>query len=142
MMYTFTHGSRALRDAEAEEDARRIRRIESESQTAFTRKMSEKDQKQINDILEQRAENDQKYQDQQRKDQEEHRLKMGDYFMATCWRLHFFLYSMLFAAFGSLTLNVDVAVTGLFWQLVMRYNVLGALMWTFVYSMLSFFVAV
>ena len=37
---------------------------------------------------------------------------------------------------------MDVAVTGLFWQLVMRYNVLGALMWTFVYSVISFFLAI
>merc|ERR1719464_335562 len=54
MMYTFTHGSRALRDAEAEEDARKIRRLESFSQNAITRYESEKVDRQITDILEQR----------------------------------------------------------------------------------------
>ena len=46
---------------------------------------------------------------------------------------------------GTLTLStiqVNVAVTGLFWQLVMRYNIIGGIMWTMVYSGLAFTMSV
>eukprot|EP01084_Bolivina_argentea_P122419 216935_1 len=68
---------------------------------------------------------------------EAHRAKMGDFFMATCWRMGFFIYSMIFACLGAWSVEVEVAVNGFFWQLVMRYCVFGGIIWTMVYSVCS-----
>eukprot|EP01084_Bolivina_argentea_P274382 467673_1 len=59
---------------------------------------------------------------------------MGDYFLATCWRLGFFWYTMFFSCLAAFSLEVETAINAMFWQLVMRYCVLGATMWIFVYS--------
>eukprot|EP01084_Bolivina_argentea_P105693 189280_1 len=79
---------------------------------------------------------------QRAKDKEHFRQKMADYFMATCWRLGFFFYSMIFACLGAWSVEVDVAVNGFFWQLVMRYCVLGGVVWSMVYCVGAFFVSI
>ena len=75
-------------------------------------------------------------------DKAAHYAKMGDFFMATCWRFGFFFYSIIFASVAAWSLEVEVAINGLYWQLVMRYCVLGGVMWTMIYSVCALFVAV
>eukprot|EP01083_Nonionella_stella_P048701 130036_1 len=68
----------------------------------------------------------------------EQREMMGDYFLATCWRAWFFVGTIGASLVTSYNVNVEFVVNGYFWQLLMRYCIIGGFIWSVVYAIYAF----
>eukprot|EP01084_Bolivina_argentea_P262833 444648_1 len=107
---------------EERQKEKEIRRQEREEHRKEREEMKLKWEKQKQEAKERR-----------RKMKREQREQMGDYFIATCWRAWFCIGTIATACIGSYTINIELAINGFFWQLVMRYSIIGGLLWGVIY---------